>query len=107
MSRRALVVAAACLAGAAVAATLVQRRRRRWITELTNRIPAHHVHWRERGRARPGSLLYVAIGDSAALGIGASRPEAGYVGILAEAVAAWTGREVRVRNLSIDGATLD
>lgn len=95
--------------GAAVltgAGALVQRRRRRWITELTNRIPAHHVYWRERGRVREGSLLYVAIGDSAALGLGASSPRAGYVGLVADALAARTGREVRVRNLSIDGATL-
>lgn len=99
-----LIAAAATLAGAAV---LVQRRRLRWITELTNRIPAHHVYWRERGRPRDGSVLYVAIGDSAALGIGATSPRAGYVGVVADAIAARTGREVRVRNLSIDGATLD
>jgi lysophospholipase L1-like esterase len=91
----------------AVAAVLVQRRRLRWITELTNRIPAHHLYWRERGRVREGSVLYVAIGDSAALGIGATSPGGGYVGIVADAIAARTGREVRVRNLSIDGATLD
>jgi acyl-CoA thioesterase-1 len=89
------------------AGVLVQRRRRRWITELTDRIPAHHVYWQNRGRVREGSLLYVAIGDSAALGIGASSPRSGYVGIVADAIAARTGREVRVRNLAIDGATLD
>jgi lysophospholipase L1-like esterase len=52
-------------------------------------------------------VLYVAIGDSAALGIGATSPGGGYVGIVADAIAARTGREVRVRNLSVDGATLD
>jgi lysophospholipase L1-like esterase len=108
MSRvaRALGPVAAGAAVLAVAGVLVQRYRLRWITELTNRIPAHHVYWRERGRAREGSLLYVAIGDSAALGIGATSPRAGYVGILADALAARTGRAVRVRNLAIDGATL-
>jgi len=104
---RALGPLVATAAALTVAAVLVQRRRLRWITELTNRIPAHHVYWRERGRVREGSVLYVAIGDSAALGIGASSPRAGYVGIVADAIAARTGREVRVRNLSIDGATLD
>ena len=97
---------AVVLAGAGAAVVLLERRRRWWVRELTNRIPAHHVHWRERGRARDGSLLYVALGDSAALGLGARRPETGYVGILADAVAARTGRHVRVRNLAIDGATL-
>jgi acyl-CoA thioesterase-1 len=109
MSRggRSLALLVAGAAALVVAGVVVQSNRRRWITELTGRIPAHHVHWRERGRDREGSLLYVAIGDSAALGIGASSPRAGYVGIVAEAIAARTGREVRVRNLSIDGATLD
>jgi len=104
---RALGPVAAVAGMLAVAAVLVQRRRLRWITELTNRIPAHHLYWRERGRVREGSVLYVAIGDSAALGIGATSPGGGYVGIVADAIAARTGREVRVRNLSIDGATLD
>ena len=103
-ARAPLVAGAAAVTAAAV---LVQRRRLRWITELTNRIPAHHLYWRERGRVREGSVLYVAIGDSAALGIGATSPGGGYVGIVADAIAARTGREVRVRNLSIDGATLD
>lgn len=107
MTRLRWAAPAAVLAGAAVAAAVaVQRRRRRWIVELTNRIPAHHVYWRERGRVAPGSVLYVAIGDSAALGIGATTPQDGYVGLLADAIADRTGRPVRVRNLSIDGARL-
>ncbi len=106
MSGRGWAIAVTAIGTAAAAAVLLERRRRRWVTVLTNRIPAHHVHWRGRGRAQPGSLLYVALGDSAALGIGASTPAAGYVGILAEAIAKRTGRQVRVRNLSIDGATL-
>ncbi|MFD1722254.1 SGNH/GDSL hydrolase family protein [Amnibacterium endophyticum] len=81
------------------------RHRAAWTVLLTNRIPAHHEHWRERGRRREGSVLYVALGDSAALGLGASRPERGYVGLLADEIARITGRHVRVRNLSIDGAT--
>ncbi|MGT2425869.1 SGNH/GDSL hydrolase family protein [Amnibacterium kyonggiense] len=81
------------------------RHRAAWTVLLTNRIPAHHVHWGERGRADPDAVLYVALGDSAALGLGASRPERGYVGIVADEIARITGRRVRVRNLSIDGAT--
>jgi lysophospholipase L1-like esterase len=94
-------------AAAVTVGVLIQRRRLHWISVLTNRIPAHHVYWRERGRADPDAVLYVALGDSAALGIGASQPERGYVGLLAAEIADLTGRRVRVRNLSIDGATLD
>lgn len=85
---------------------LVQRRRLRWIRVLTDRIPAHHTHWQQRGRIDAGTVLYTALGDSAALGIGASAPDAGYVGLVAEEIAAVTGERVRVRNLAIDGATL-
>lgn len=106
MSARSWALIGLAVAGVVTGAVLLRRRQRRWVVELTNRIPAHHVYWRGRGRAREGSLLYVAIGDSAALGIGASSPEAGYVGIIADALAERTGREVRVRNLAIDGARL-
>jgi lysophospholipase L1-like esterase len=97
------VVAAGALVGGAV---LVQRRRVRWIRILTARIPAHHTHWQQRGRVNAGTILYAALGDSAALGIGATAPDAGWVGLVAEEIAAVTGERVRVRNLAIDGATL-
>jgi len=54
-----------------------------------------------------GGLLYVALGDSAAQGVGASRPDRGYVGLLAERLACTTGRPVQVVNLSRSGATVD
>jgi acyl-CoA thioesterase-1 len=82
------------------------RHRAAWTVLLTNRIPAHHVYWGERGRADADTVLYVALGDSAALGLGASQPQRGYVGIIASEIARVTGRRVRVRNLAIDGATL-
>ena len=81
------------------------RHRAAWTVLLTNRIPAHHVYWGERGKADPGSVLYLALGDSAALGLGASKPQRGYVGIVAAEIARITGKRVRVRNLAIDGAT--
>ncbi len=59
--------------------------------------------WADRADL-PGELLYVALGDSAAQGIGASAPAAGYVGLLAERIAAVSGRSVRVVNLSVSGA---
>jgi acyl-CoA thioesterase I len=51
-------------------------------------------------------LVYVALGDSAAQGVGASRPEGSYVAVLARRIGATTGRPVRVHNLSVSGATV-
>jgi acyl-CoA thioesterase-1 len=105
MISRVLRALALVIAGV-VLAVVVQRRRLHWISVLTGRIPEHHTYWQQRGRVDPGSVLYVALGDSAALGIGASSPERGYVGLLADEIARATGCRVRVRNLAIDGATL-
>lgn len=57
-------------------------------------------------RGEPGGLLYVALGDSTAQGIGASGPERGYVGLLAQRLRATTGRAVQVLNLSRSGARI-
>ena len=57
-------------------------------------------------RGEPGGLLYVALGDSTAQGVGASRPERGYVGLLAERLRTTTGRPVQVVNLSRSGARI-
>ena len=107
MTRGARVAATVAVFGAVAAGIAVLHYHRlRWIGVLTSRIPAHHVHWQQRGRANPDAVLYVAIGDSAALGIGASDPDRGYVGLLAAEIGRVTKRPVRVRNLAIDGATL-
>ena len=58
-------------------------------------------------RGEEGGLLYVALGDSAAQGVGASRPDRSYVGLLADRLRAETGRPVQVVNLSSSGAHLD
>ena len=63
------------------------------------------TYWAEP-RGEPGGLLYVALGDSAAQGVGASRPGRGYVGLLAERMRVATGRPVQVVNLSRSGATV-
>ncbi len=57
-------------------------------------------------RGEAGGLLYVALGDSVAQGVGASRPERGYVGLLAQRMRERTGRPVQVVNLSRSGARL-
>jgi acyl-CoA thioesterase I len=75
---------------------------RRRLVEVTEDFAAY---WRRRAR-RTGQLSYVALGDSLAQGLTACRPELGYVGRLADAVAAGTGRTVGVRNLSVTGASV-
>ncbi len=62
--------------------------------------------WQRRA-LEPGELLYVAIGDSAAQGVGARDLDASYVGLLAARLQRLTGRTVRVVNLSRYGARLD
>jgi acyl-CoA thioesterase-1 len=81
------------------------RRRTLWAGILTDRVPENAAWWKAE-RAREGELLYVAIGDSAAQGIGASLPRRSYVGLIARHVRERTGSTVRVVNLSISGATV-
>jgi len=75
------------------------------LLRLARSVETAASYWSEpRGEA--GGLLYVALGDSAAQGIGASRPDRGYVGVLAERLRARTGRPVEVVNLSRSGARI-
>ncbi|KQR54885.1 esterase [Leifsonia sp. Leaf336] len=72
---------------------------------MNQTLPVHSAWWREHAHTE-GEILYVAIGDSAAQGIGASVPRNSYVGIIADHIRAATGRSVRVVNLSVSGATV-
>ena len=83
----------------------LSRRRVYWFEKLTNNIPVHSDWWKEQ-RAKTGELLYVAIGDSAAQGIGASRPGRSYVGFVAAHIRSRTSKQLRVVNLGISGATI-
>ena len=53
------------------------------------------------------TLIYVALGDSTAQGIGASSPARGYVGLIAKRIEAKTGRPVKVINVSVSGDKVD
>lgn len=54
----------------------------------------------------PGPLTYVSLGDSLAVGVGASDPrERGYAPLVREALARETGREVRLVQLGVSGET--
>jgi acyl-CoA thioesterase-1 len=74
---------------------------------LARQVPAFATYW--QGRAEKpidaGALVYVALGDSAAQGVGASKPERGYVGLLADALEK-NNQPVHVVNLSRSGAKI-
>lgn len=63
-------------------------------------------YWTAQNKTATGSFRYVALGDSAAQGIGADDPQKGYVGVLAKRIAAKTGQKVQIINLSKSGARL-
>ena len=102
-----IVVGALAIAAVAVAGWVrwLSRRQGRWRVRLSDRIPVHSKFWRDRANEE-GDLLYVAMGDSAAQGIGASRPDHSYVGFLVRHLQSHTNRTVRVANLAISGATV-
>jgi acyl-CoA thioesterase-1 len=89
-------------AGLVVAIVLVGWRGVR-VVQLRRSVDGYRDYW-SGPQGDPGGLVYVALGDSTAQGIGASRPERGYVGLLADRLRAATGRPVQVINLSRSGA---
>lgn len=91
--------------GVVLATTWFRRDLEQQKAILNETLPVHSAWWRAHAQ-HAGELLYVAIGDSAAQGIGASSPNKSYVGILADHVRLATGRTVRVVNLSVSGATV-
>jgi lysophospholipase L1-like esterase len=104
--RSAIVNGAAIVAGAAALfTTWVRRDLQQQKAILNETLPVHSAWWRAHAK-QSGELLYVAIGDSAAQGIGASSPNKSYVGVLADHVRLATGQTVRVVNLSVSGATV-
>ena len=76
------------------------------VQQLQASIPRLARYW-SAPHGDPGGLLYVALGDSAAQSIGASRPERGYVALLADRLQARAGKPVQVINLSESGATIE
>lgn len=61
----------------------------------------HSAHW---AQPQEGTLTYVALGDSAAVGVGVNDPEQSYVGVVAGRLAKRTGEAIRVVNLAVSGA---
>ena len=75
------------------------------LLKLQRSAAANASYWAQP-RGESGGLLYVALGDSAAQGIGASDPERGYVSLIADRLRRTTGGPVQVRNLSSSGARI-
>ena len=71
---------------------------------LNSLLPVHSKWWRERF-GTDGALSYVALGDSAAQGIGASNPWHSYVGRISQHIRRTTHGTLGVKNLSVAGAT--
>jgi acyl-CoA thioesterase-1 len=76
---------------------------------LFSQVSRYQKYWNKNNQAadEPGQLLYVALGDSTAQGIGASSPSKGYVGLIADGIRNKEQKPVRVVNLSKSGAKLD
>lgn len=69
-------------------------------------VGAYKTFWINKAK-QEGEFTYLALGDSAAQGIGASSPMRGYVGLLVGRLEQATGKKVRVINFSTTGAKID
>ncbi|MGA4669451.1 SGNH/GDSL hydrolase family protein [Propionibacteriaceae bacterium Y1923] len=75
---------------------------------VNGHVPRYAEHWGHRPDEHPADVLhYVALGDSAAQGVGASSVEKGYVSLIGARLARETGRPVSITNLSVSGAVSD
>lgn len=76
--------------------------------ELWSQVGRYQAYWNRQNAQslQAGELLYVALGDSTAQGIGASQPKKGYVGLVAKELASKEGKQVHIVNLSKTGAKL-
>lgn len=75
---------------------------------LLRSVTSYKNYWSTlAGKEAPeSSIIYIALGDSAAQGVGASSASSGYVGLVAKHLAGVTGKPVKVINISVSGAKL-
>ncbi len=75
---------------------------------LLRSISTYRTYWQKEAAKNPApdSIVYIALGDSAAQGVGASNPRLGYVGLTADYIASKTGKSVHVINISVSSAKL-
>lgn len=72
---------------------------------LATSVGRYEKFWQAKAQ-ESGELTYLALGDSAAQGIGASSPARGYVGLIEKRLEDKTGKTVKVVNLSKTGAKM-
>ncbi|WGT47109.1 SGNH/GDSL hydrolase family protein [Tessaracoccus lacteus] len=89
-------------AGVAALGTIAVRYLRGART-IARHVDDYAQHWGRGHHHTDGVIHYVALGDSAAQGVGASSVEASYVSIIAERLREATRRPVVVTNLSVSG----
>lgn len=76
--------------------------------ELYTQLARYQKYW-SKSNLRPvhaEDFVYVALGDSAAQGVGASQPLKGYVGLIATELEHNNQQEVKILNLSKSGAKI-
>lgn len=71
-----------------------------YMFEQVNNYPKY---WQKKA-LEEGEILYLALGDSSAVGIGASSARSGYVGMFAERIEGRLQKKVKVINLGVSGA---
>ncbi len=98
MAKRILIVAGVIVVGLVLVEVIA-------LIQLKNSVSKYAEYW--KSYPDNGDFTYVVLGDSAAQGIGAGKPELGYVGLLATRIEEKTGRSVRIVNLSVSGAKIN
>lgn len=75
---------------------------------LKRNVEGYKNYWLAQNQKpfKQDSITYIALGDSAAQGLGASRPDKGYVGLIAAQMAKTANEPIRVINLSESGAKI-
>ncbi len=76
------------------------------LLNLFTQLTRYKNYWDKNNQDPPTSkeILYVALGDSTAQGIGATHPDKSYPGVIRQSLAEHTGSPVRLVNLSKSGA---
>lgn len=76
------------------------------LLKLAGSVASFQKYWDKNNQEQSakGNISYVALGDSAAQGVGASRPEKGYVSLIAKALNSKSGGTINTINLSKSGA---
>lgn len=77
--------------------------------ELYTQIGRYQTYWHKQNASLESSktIEYVALGDSTAQAIGATKPQNGYVGVIEKALSKKAGHQVKAVNLSKTGGKLD